>query len=122
MPIHKHMACILSTIVDGEDLPALGYMQFQKLCKLLGDIKADACPLPPVLILVVGQVHVQAMLRGGLELIALAGVSKLAVRIEARARVCRHHEASYAREPERGKVAKDGAQQGKVMQGSGQLG
>ncbi len=58
-------------------------MQLQELGELLGEAEADGCPAPIPLILVMGQVHVQAMLSCVLQLVAMTSAAQLAIRVEA---------------------------------------
>ena len=62
------------------------------------------------------QVHVQRPIADVLQLVAMAGGSKDAVRLEAGAHICWQHESSDAGDPDGRQVAKDSAGQGEVMQ------
>lgn len=73
----------LCPIEGGHQLPGLGKVQLELLGQLLRKGEADGGLLPPPLILVVGDMHVQAMIRCMLELIAMACGSKLAIRVKA---------------------------------------
>ena len=112
--VHKDMARILNTLVGGEDVPALGHVHLHDLAELWGEGEADGM-IPPHLILVVGQVHVQA-LWCLLQLVAMTSASMLAIRVQARACICWDHEVPYAGDPDGREVAKDCAEEGKVMQ------
>ena len=96
MLVHKDMACVLCTIVLCEELPPLRHVQLQEGGELLGEDEAYACSAPMLLILMMGQVHVQAMISSVLQLIAMTSAAELAVRVEACACICWDHEAPDA--------------------------